>query len=207
MDIKTFKKMLDLYGADLSRWEDADLRKAQDFMAESEKAAALYKDARELDEVLGMAEDHAPDPAILTRTVEKIDIREHSARGGKSETERQSLQIFLESLFSTPAVPVLAGVVVFLAIISGFIFQQSANISDRSAAQQDVEQFLAQLEQVAAEEELISILDVAANETSAGEKEIEQFLDTLFDGEAVSDDSPGQEDLWNILFENDTQQL
>lgn len=215
MDIKTFKTMLDLHGADFSRWENIAPREAQDFMAESARAAALYKEAQELDQMLGMAEDHQPDPALLSRAMEKTEDREKPVRNkGQERRPENPLSAVLGRMFHPRFAPAFAAVIVMLALAGGFALQQGTNVSapESSSAAQDVEQFMAQLEQQAAEAELLALLEMAANDVSSDEAEIEAFLDTLFEENPqapppAAEEQPDAEDLWDILFAEDTEQL
>lgn len=72
MTIAQFKRMLELYGADITRWDGVASDEAKDLIRNSAAARALYKEAEELDDALDAFIPPPADAAILDRVMARI---------------------------------------------------------------------------------------------------------------------------------------
>ncbi|MCB9990783.1 MAG: hypothetical protein H6867_05320 [Rhodospirillales bacterium] len=72
MKITQFKKMVALHGADVTRWDGADIDAVKALIRESEEARALYNEAQALDDALDRFKAGSVDLSVLDDVMVRI---------------------------------------------------------------------------------------------------------------------------------------
>ncbi len=183
MKITQFKKMLSIHGADLSRWDDIDPDSIKGFIASSEQAAALYKEAQALDSVIDSFTVPDADPVLLDRVMNRI--------GGQPEMAAATVHHIKPK---KSAQPMMWGGAAFAMAAAVILFVYSTAVPVPSVP--DVNIFLAELDSIAAEDfaaqEIIGLWELAEAKVFQDNEALEKFLDELFD------ETEAEPDLWEL---------
>lgn len=193
MTVTQFRHFLARHGADLSRWEGADLDAARALIESSEEARGLYREAQALDGALDSFDPGPVDPALLERVMARID----GPQGGavpQGATVHQ-LPLAKRHGFGGGGLSVRAAALAACAaaVVLSFSLLSPRHGGVPQAA--DVDGLLSEFEQMAEEDvaaqEIIGLWEVAAS-GQAGDEDIENFLDHLF-SDPVGDSGFGDE--------------
>ena len=117
--LERLRELLDAYGAQPERWPDAERAAAQALIGRSAAARALWKEAREVDLLLG-AVSVEPEPALVTRVLAAAPRRAAPRRSRRALTAAVPLAaaavlalwiaVARERGGRAPTTPVLVGV-------------------------------------------------------------------------------------------------
>lgn len=216
MDLKTFKRKLDAYGADFMRWEGADERAARAFMAQSVEAQKLHAQAEKL--------DHALDSfgVVASRHTIMGGVR---SRIGAAEGESAKIMPFPLRIEMPPwkvavgmggAAAAAAVVLVFATIPDGIAVRVEPSPAPMIAAmpeggQGQIDAFVSEIaswmEEDEQADEILAMLDVPT--IPAEEEEVDQFLDDLYKADEAyvtgrsgtdTDAVPEEPDIWDVFY-------
>jgi len=194
MDLRTFKKMLETYGADFSRWDGVDENEAKSFMETSPDAQKLQMQAMKLDKAL-----------------DEIDTPPWKIVAGISMAAA-ALVVLIVSTTMDSSVKSMAPAVEPVA-------QKSIAIAELSRSNDQVEAFVSEMASLMSEdieaEEIIGILDVA--QAVVPEEDVDGFLNELFaedeqsilsdlDVSKEEDAAADDEAIWDMFYPDDSVQ-
>ncbi len=196
MKITQFKNMLALYGADIGRWDGADIDAVKALIRENAEARALYKEAEALDDALDLFDAGAADPALLDNIMARIGGEEARPEAVTVPEEVIAAATTEKGLpfINMRALPYWGGaiacaLVVFVAVglagrgqneshldkgVTVAVAQNAAfgpAVTETKTATSDIDSFLAELgtlvEEDVAEQEIIGLLAMAQNSSQA----------------------------------------
>lgn len=219
MDMKTFRRKMDAYGADFSRWGGGGAEEAQAFMESSADAQALYSAALKLDAALGTYRVSPPGDSVMGAVESRIGgvgLQENGAGNVKPfplRIETSAWKVALGIGLAAAAVLVLLSPSV--GVIEGKRIVPLPVEGDGSA---QVDAFVAEMASIMEEDdragEIFGLLEVAQaspaqiqttvmEEGAAASSEVDSFLDELFeaDEEQMIDSSrTAAPDIWDIFY-------
>ncbi len=194
MDIKRFKKNMEIYGADFSRWSDISSADLEAFIASSQEAQSLYEKAKKLDKVLDSYNIEDASPELLASVTEKTSKK----TGGNV--------IYPPSFFRRK--PVWAAMAASAAAVFLFFAVPPLPITPMAPVDTEAELdiFLSEILLPVEEEseDVLSFFKFAEDNTATEEQEVEDFLDTLLLPEETSE---GPVDIWDAFLAPDTERL
>ena len=211
MDLNIFKRKLDAYGADFSRWEGADAGAARVFMATSGEAQALYARAEKLDRMLDAFEVAPPAHAIMGAVNSRISGARVAPFPLRIETPPWKVAV---------GMGMIAGAVVMLFVFSTmppapFVQETGAKIAVLDSGQEQVDAFISEMASLMDEDvqadEILEAIEVAQGlPASSGESDVDDFLDELYDAGESSEteaarsetatDAATDQDIWEMLY-------
>jgi|GEM_PF-2286005 len=228
MDLRTFKKMLETYGADFSRWDGVDENEAKSFMETSPDAQKLQMQAMKLDKALDEFTVEPPRHSIIGG----INSRIADDSVGEAQVMPFPLRI------DTPPWKIVAGISMAAAALVVLIVsttmdssvksmapavepvaQKSIAIAELSRSNDQVEAFVSEMASLMSEdieaEEIIGILDVA--QAVVPEEDVDGFLNELFaedeqsilsdlDVSKEEDAAADDEAIWDMFYPDDSVQ-
>lgn len=217
MDLKTFKRKLGAYGADFARWDGVNEEEARAFMAQSDEARSLHRQAEKLDRALDSFSVTPPRHAIMGGVQSRIG----AVGGDKGKIMPFPLRI------ETPPWKVAVGM--GMAAAAAMVLLVFATLRDESsvlprggssvsvvaeaniAGQAQIDSFIAEISSFVEEDEeaekIFAMLDPAA--AGGGEQEVEKFLDDLYANreqdtdnapESMTDASPEDPGIWEVFY-------
>lgn len=196
IDIKTFRRHIDVYGSNFHLWQGYDQNELRDFIAENDEALDLYLDAQELDVLLDDYHVPAANPEIIVAAKAQIIRDQQEAKEG-IDVIKPARPSFggLFGLIPRPAYALASVLCVMLVVV----FTQQDKIlqpEDNKAAFEvaAVDDFVTELEEldrqnVEQEEMMMAFAEVEQ------EQKIEDLIDNLYMD--IGEDIP--DDLWEYF--------
>ena len=224
MELKTFKKNLDAYGADFARWEGIDEGEARAFLKESSEAQKLYGDAAKLDKALETYRVEAPLHSIMGAVNSRIGGAAAMA-GGK--VAPFPLRINTPSWKVAMGMGALAAAVAIMLVFSTIrnyapeqavpgINKVAEMISDPKAQKRQVDAFVTEMASLMDEDvqidEILGMLEVAQAATAEAlppptdAEDVDVFLDEIYEAsedfmiEKAAPAASRGDDIWDMFY-------